>query len=235
MDAMSSLPATILKDQTVAALADAKRFHAIAESIKPTLYLDPAFAESVIRAAAGHIYCVEFVKRGNGELRRMTCRCGKFPPPEADTEKRMQEDVRHACLTVWEMAKGGAWKRISLDSIVSVTSEGHKWVAEPCWRCGKPTASDGQVDPLYCAACARAAQSVMIETVHRAAEAIRDGTSAFCVLDERERFEALQSVYGHIGDAICVLAHRLGYDEPTPAERREIETMAALNVCETDA
>jgi len=73
--------------------------------------------QMVEQAGNGRIFTVDFIKRTNGEFRRMVCRRGVR---KGLTGKGMAYDpLRKSLLTVWDVQKG-AYRMISLDAVLAV-------------------------------------------------------------------------------------------------------------------
>jgi hypothetical protein len=82
-----------------------------------------AFNRANLRALVqdGQIFAVEFVKRTDGGLRRMTCRLGvKKHLKGGDAAYSAKE---HNLLTVFDMDKGG-YRSIPVESVQSLTVHG---------------------------------------------------------------------------------------------------------------
>lgn len=79
----------------------------------------------------GKLFTVTFVKKGDGELRTMTCRRGVSKGVKGVAVDRAGEDARNNVLTVFDMQKieegkdeKGAFRRINLEALVSLKHKG---------------------------------------------------------------------------------------------------------------
>lgn len=70
--------------------------------------------EAFLRASEGQIFNVEFIKRTDGQLRKMNARIGVVKHLKGGTKK--YDDTAKKLLTVFDMAKA-AYRSIPLDSI----------------------------------------------------------------------------------------------------------------------
>jgi hypothetical protein len=82
-------------------------------------------------------------------------------------------------------------------------------VIEACWRCGAPTPSDGNIQPVHCAACQRMGADIALNDAFFAVRALRRGEPPFDVLSASERAAQLALI---VNDGA-----------PDPIERQRIE------------
>lgn len=94
--------------------------------------LRPADAERLIESTRGRWFTATFVKRGDGSLRRMTCRTGVSAGVNG-TGARYDAKAR-GLRVVWA-ADRLTYRSIALDAIVSIVHAGRRWVA--CPACGE--------------------------------------------------------------------------------------------------
>ena len=85
--------------------------------------LRPAKARSLIEAAkaSGRVFSVLFVKRSNGELRRMVCRGGVKAHLKGGDQT--YDPAEHKLAVVFDMQKS-AYRSIALDAVVEVAHDG---------------------------------------------------------------------------------------------------------------
>lgn len=90
------------------------------------MYLDSHLVKKEIDDAGGASFYVEFVKRTNGELRKMICRRGvsQFVKGTSQVDTR-QVDTKNECLTVYEFSTG-SYKRIPLDAVLALHINGKR-------------------------------------------------------------------------------------------------------------
>lgn len=82
-------------------------------------------------------------------------------------------------------------------------------IIEPCWRCGAPTPSDGDIQPVHCGACQRMGIDLAVHDAWSAVRALRRAEPPFDVLSESERAEQMAII--------------LNAGAPDPVERQRIE------------
>ncbi len=82
----------------------------------------------------GQIFSVSFVKKTTGEVRNMVARRGVKKGVKGVVKNRREEDEIHNVLTVYDMQKivpgqdeKGAFRRINLEGLISVTLHRKVW------------------------------------------------------------------------------------------------------------
>lgn len=92
-----------------------------------------AFEAELRHLAGGTFFGVEFVKRTNGELRKMVCRLGVSPKPPKltiqEAQARRTRTLQQGLLTVWDAQKK-AFRHVPVDAIRRLQLRGTEIIRE---------------------------------------------------------------------------------------------------------
>lgn len=80
--------------------------------------------QDIIKRTKGKFFTVEFVKRTTGELRKMNCRTGVSKGVKG--VGKLYDPEEKGVVVVWDTQKK-AFRSISIEGIISVTSSGVQW------------------------------------------------------------------------------------------------------------
>lgn len=81
-------------------------------------------ALDIIKKSKGKFFTVEFVKRTTGEIRKMNCRTGVSKGVTG--VGKLYEPEEKGLITVWD-TQAKNFRSISLEGIITVTSQGVEW------------------------------------------------------------------------------------------------------------
>jgi hypothetical protein len=138
--------------QSVATIVDSERFKLLDEVIKLSGYIalskpTPGEVRKIIESAGNQIGSVQFIKRSDGSLRKMSYRLHVTNPsvakkPSGTDRYRKNTDRANNQITVFDVNKSvrgkdggvigrGAWRTIALENVTRIVAGGKKYLILP--------------------------------------------------------------------------------------------------------